>query len=52
MNDAPLSRAELTAAKNKTVTRRLFLVVLGMFGFGFAMAPFTAWRAKLGESMG
>ncbi|SEB07986.1 cytochrome c oxidase assembly protein subunit 11 [Thiothrix caldifontis] len=48
MNDAPLNRAELTAAKNKTVTRRLFLVVLGMFGFGFAMVPLYRLACEVG----
>lgn len=46
--DTPIAPAEQLAAKNRKVIRRLWLVVLGMFGFGFAMVPLYQWACEVG----
>ena len=40
--------SETLASKNRRVTRRLFLVVGGMFAFGFAMVPLYQLACDIG----
>jgi cytochrome c oxidase assembly protein subunit 11 len=44
----PNASSETLASKNRRVTRRLFMVVGGMFAFGFAMVPLYRLACDVG----